>query len=314
MFLAGNDNDNYWHESFGGGTGYYIIGHADGVGLLDGCLRFPGVTGTGNCTEARLYIHCDDRSGAAGNLDWDAWGIDEDNTADFTGAAPTGRTKTTATANFEEGSMPQEGAFFPYKVVTNIVNEIRNRGGWSSGNAIGFIFNPTGDNADNSWITGGPDDVVSSSITHLMIREGANPNFDPTDKSVAAPSFPSSEDYGIKISKTGTSVLTATEGQLHYTSRKRVHKIIAEGKIDTTANVTYNIAHNKAYIPFAHAYAKSSGTGRFKIPRYFPIGGQTDPFGDDIQGTVEVDSTNVKITTTTNAEVYYRIFIDELDS
>lgn len=314
MFLAGTDNDNYWHESFGGGTGYYIIGHATGPSYLDGCLRFPGVTGTGNCAEARLYIHCDDRSGGAGNLDFNVWGMDENNTAPLNvGGAPTGRSKTTATINWEEGTMPVEGTFVPAKNVTSIVNEIRNRGGWNSGNALGFIFNPTTDNANDSWITGGPADVVASSITHLMIRESSNPNFNPTDKTVVAPSFPSADDYGVKISYPGYSVLTANESQLYSTTKKRTHKIIAEGKINTTANVTYNIAHGKAYIPFAHAYAKSSGTGRFKIPRYFPIGGQTDPFGDNIQGTVEVDSTNLKITTTTNAEVYYRIFIDELE-
>lgn len=312
MFLAGNEPDNYWSATFG--DGYYVMGNHPTLGNQDGAVRFPGVTGTGNCAEARLYLHCDDRSGSTGSIYFNVWGIDEDNTSLFTGS-PLGRAKTTATFRWDEGSMPVEGTFLPYKNVTSIVNEIRSRGGWSSGNAIGFIFTNDGSTTSGSWFSGGTQDVPPSTITNLMIRESANPNFNPTSKSVSAPTFPAADDFGIKISYPGYSVFDATEDQLYRTTRKKVHKIISEGSINTTGGVTYNIAHGLSVIPFVQAYAKStSNNTRFKLPRYFPVGTQLDPSGDNLQGTVEVDLTNVKITTSLSATVYYRIFIDELET
>ncbi|HEC65059.1 MAG TPA: hypothetical protein ENI23_07190 [bacterium] len=64
------------------------------------------------------------------------YGFDEDNTADYS-SDPTGRTKTTAVVDWDLNGVTNN-VTYSFSIAT-IVQEIINRSGWSSGNAIGFI-------------------------------------------------------------------------------------------------------------------------------------------------------------------------------
>lgn len=70
------------------------------------------------------------------------YGIDEDDTADFS-SSPLGRTKTTASVDWDETSMADEAEIVTPDIKT-IVQEIVDRGSWASGNDMGFIIENDG--------------------------------------------------------------------------------------------------------------------------------------------------------------------------
>lgn len=68
-------------------------------------------------------------------------------------------------------------------------------------------------------------------------------------------------DYGIKISKDGISVLTATEIQLAFTSKRQMLKefmsgtgtlTLTGGTTDATATITHNLGYRAAFFVFAN--------------------------------------------------------------
>lgn len=311
---AVDGNDMYYYFSGAlNGPGRYNVGYNTTVGAtIKGALRFQNVQIAQGATgiEAGLNLYAQEQFGSS-DIYVKVWGIDEDNTANFSSGDPFGRTKTSA-SNTHNLSL-NDGEYFGIGVGA-IIEEIVGRGGWSQGNSIGFLIEDNGSSTSESTYLY---DQFSSNIdSYLSYRVGSEPDFNPTDKSVAAPTLPTmNDDFGLKISYPGYSVLTATQEQLYYHSYKRKHKIYSEGVITTTANVVSNIAHGLAYIPFCLAYAKETGsTKRYKIPRYQPVALFQDQFPslDATNGTVEVDSTNLKITTTSNCSVYYRIFYDQI--
>lgn len=267
MFLAGNEADNYWSSSHG--DGYFWLGDDGGAGR-DGAVRFPGVTGNDNCNEAQLYLHVDD-VGSSGSMDLDIYGIDEDNTGLFTGD-PMGRTKTSTRIDWFL-DRPSENGFVNINV-TGIVNEIRNRGGWSSGNAMGFLIYESGNTGNDIWFSGGNQDVPSSTTSCLVVRESADPNFYPTPSTVSAPTIPTGEAYGLKVSKKGFDVKTASRGNITYTSDENVLKIEVQGEEDYVGGgvQTATFTHSLGYKPFAMGFfldgsniTKLPGDGTFLI-------------------------------------------------
>ncbi|SRR5258708_21094222 len=78
------------------------------------------------------------------------YGIAEDNTATFT-SDPTGRTKTTANVSWSLGSITVDVAYATPDI-TSIIQEIVNRAGWVSGNAMGFLILDNGSGGDNEHI------------------------------------------------------------------------------------------------------------------------------------------------------------------
>jgi len=73
------------------------------------------------------------------------YGIDEDNTSTMS-SDPTGRTKTTAYVDWDiSGGLVDETEYTSPDIKT-IIQEIVDRVGWSSGNALGFIIDDNGSN------------------------------------------------------------------------------------------------------------------------------------------------------------------------
>ena len=113
-------------------------------------------------------------------------------------------------------------------------------------------------------------------------------------------------DYGIKISKAGYDVNTATEQQLAFTSKYPVLKATLSGLVSVGSS-TYEITHGLGYRPAFIVYAKGS-TYRFKLPRFY-LG--SDPVGGGIKGYCYADTTKVYIACP-NTDVYYYIFVDQI--
>lgn len=79
-----------------------------------------------------------DYGSGTGTVRYRVWGIDEDNTSNFS-SDPFARTTTTAYADWTITN-PTKPATYDSPSLVNIVQEIVNRDGWSSGNAMGFFF------------------------------------------------------------------------------------------------------------------------------------------------------------------------------
>lgn len=279
--------------------GSCMVGNFMGLSIYKGALRFTGVNISqgASINFAKLYYKYSS-VGSSGNWKFKCYGIDEDNTNDFSGD-PFGRSKTSAYHQVDEGA-PTSGGTKDIDV-KDIVKEIIDRGGWSSGNALGFILENDG-SANDVY-------AYASNESFLIYRLVAEPNFYPTPVTVSAPTFPSTDSYGIKISKPGVEVLTATRSQLLFTTREDVMKIQSEAQVATTAGVEKLIIHGLAYKPECLVYLRKNGYS-FELPRIFSVT-ETDPTGGNTNGWYYVDSTYLRIQTTVDADVYYYILLDE---
>jgi len=108
-------------------------------------LRFTNIDleNSQSITSATIEHYCEYRwvSSPAQNMKFRTYGIDEDNTGDFS-SNPMGRTKTTAYTS-QSNVVIGTGEYFGTNV-KSIVEEIISRLGWSSGNAMGFLINDDG--------------------------------------------------------------------------------------------------------------------------------------------------------------------------
>lgn len=156
-----------WYSEYGGGaTTFLLLGNRYG-GQQHGALRFSDVDipQGATITEAILNVAVEFK-GSAGNLEAKIYGLDEDNTAAF--GDPSGRPRTTA---FDDASwsLPPTGEFSNHNV-TAIVQEIVNRAGWVSGNAMGFYLlddsSPTDVYIEDDYNTG-----IQSQLT---VKYGSN--------------------------------------------------------------------------------------------------------------------------------------------
>jgi hypothetical protein len=295
---------DYAYEYSGGATGQGLSsagGDTPVLGTSEGAFRFENLQIPKNTVvySAQFSFYVDARGvGTGGQMKLAAYGIDEDNTADFS-SSPFGRSDTSAFTT-ENGSMPSIGSFANFNVAS-IVNEIFARSGWSSGNHLGLFIKNNGSDS-GYWI-------ADTAHSRLVIKLAADPDFTPTPKSISAPTFPSSTHFGIKISKPGVDVKTATEAQTLFTTRKSIVKVIAEGETTTVGGVEKLFTHGLGYTPSVIGFVEVGGK-RVKLNR--DIGGSADPIGSGLTGYIGADDTHVSIITSADANVYYYVFIDPL--
>lgn len=177
-YPTSNDDDSYAKETETGpyagySTGWTEVGYYAGSDSspINGAFRFVDVDVSQGSTikEAVLGFYISDRNGAY-DVKTTIYGIDEDNTAQFdTGTAAIARPKTTASGDETCSSSISSGDWWAIGV-TNQVQEIINRGGWSSGNALGLILDDNGtDTSDFNWITDYGDESVYCPKTYLRI-------------------------------------------------------------------------------------------------------------------------------------------------
>jgi len=86
------------------------------------------------------------RTTSGSDIKFKIWGIDEDNTSDFSGGYPSGRPKTDAVRTKIQS--PNTSEFNFGDEWTELVQEIVNRSGWSSGNHMGFMIEDNGTDDD----------------------------------------------------------------------------------------------------------------------------------------------------------------------
>lgn len=155
--------EDCYDENTGSRIGYRV-GKDDGTNL-NGALRFVYVNIPKDATivSATLSLVVGYRNGSNTDISFEVFGIDEDNTGDFGGANPMGRSATTA-KKYYKGNI--DNTRFDVDVKA-IVQEITTRGSWASGNAMGFtVRNYQSETPNNIWWE---DDINSGTDSYLTI-------------------------------------------------------------------------------------------------------------------------------------------------
>lgn len=129
--------------------------YGDPFGDLSCAILFENlpVTRTETITSATMEFSVT-LKGSSNNVKMRTYGIDEDDTGEFSGY-PLGRTTTSAYKEQEQSS-----ATTPFSFGINVIdmfNEVRTRGGWSSGNNMGFLMFDNG-TTTGAYFFGGYDD------------------------------------------------------------------------------------------------------------------------------------------------------------
>ena len=124
-----------------------IAAGTDTVPVYNGFVRFLNVTAPQGATvdSATLTLNI---TGITGTPNTTLYGVDADNAAAFSypGNTPSSATKTTATADPDPA-----GTGTKVITITTIVQEIIDRGGWASGNAMAFVFINNDAGTSNFW-------------------------------------------------------------------------------------------------------------------------------------------------------------------
>lgn len=281
-------------------------------GAVNGALRFTSVTIAQGTTiqSADLRFSVGVKGASTGNIKYKIYGIDEDNNGDFSGS-PMGRSKTDAVTTEERDLEFIAVDDFLSSGVTAIVQEIVNRAGWSSGNAMGFILEDNG-SPDTAWIydsqPGASCQLVitlaspSASISPSPSRS-PSASISPTASASVSPSSSPSPSRGIgdkavlRVAKPGVNVLTnqlphkfifsSDYGTLKY-FQKTTTQIQIDGSTGDFAGTT-TVTHSLGYYPFVEVFVRvyiGSPAGDYEYCPFFGSGASV------------AYSANFKITTT----------------
>lgn len=267
---------------------------------IDGAFRFGNIQilQGQNISMAKLVLPYSSVGDPSGDWVFKVEGIDEDDTSSFSSSV-FGRSRTSQQFDEDEGA-PTSGGTKTIDV-KDIVEEIVDRGGWSSGNDMGFVFEDQGSDEDIYAYF----DINDSYLTY---RVSGEPDFTPTPKTVSTATFPATYGYGLKIAPVGFDATTAADSDLLFTSDKEYMKVKAEGLVSCTAGVDKLVAHGLGYAPYALCYVRGNSKS-FQAPRL--MAGATDPVGGGVEIYTKVDATYLRITVlNTDADVYYYIFYD----
>ena len=280
-------------------NGSFEVGKEPDSTVVNGAFRFTGVSVAQGITiqGATLSIYVALKGSGSGDIKTNIWGMDDDNTADFS-SSPMGRSKTTATDSSTR-SVPSMGEFINYDV-GSIVQEIVNRGGWSSGNAMGFIVEDNGSPLD-VWVY----DNLSSPRSKLNIvlsspsaspspsssvSRSASPSASQSPSASLSPStspspsaMPPTATGVLKIAKPGVNVLTNSDidklvfsseyGTLKYYTKQSINISFDANDGDISATGSYT--HNLGYYPYCEVFVSTyigAATGSYEYCPFFGSG------------------------------------------
>lgn len=288
-------------------------------GVVYSAFRFnnvnipPGAT----ITSAYLKLKASDNTGS--EVAFKIHGIDEDDTANFS-SDPNGRSKTTASVNWTLASVTAETEYTSPDIKT-VIQEIIDRGSWSSGNDLGLISADNGtsnDRIDRFYAYDGSSTkcaLLEINYTGSSSSASVSPSPSPTpsaSKSLSISSSPSLSPslsispspspvepfFGLKIAKSGYNVLeTGDPTKLIFSSDygtlKYFEKLTTTVELDANAGdiaCQGSVTHDLGYYPyvevFVRVYIGSPGNQPFE---YCPFAGS---------GATVAYNANYKITKT----------------
>lgn len=168
--------DDGW-EIEGGLESSIVAAGSDGGVSFSAFFRFLNVTVPQGATidSATLTVLITDVSGAP---DTTLYGVDVDDAAAFAdpGNLPSAATKTTASADPDPA-----GTGTKVITITTIVQEIVDRAGWASGNAMAFVADDNAGSGTNFWAAEDYEDAGTAEaildITYTVPAAGRNAAF-----------------------------------------------------------------------------------------------------------------------------------------
>lgn len=122
----------------------------DSYGSMESAIRFPSVPVTSSTaiTSAEIFLHSDFSFGS-GRIKWDTKGIDVDDLAYFTTTNPFSQAQTSANT-YRDIAVSEASTGSHVSIdIKNSLDEIRARGGWTSGDPMGFTMKNNSTTADN---------------------------------------------------------------------------------------------------------------------------------------------------------------------
>lgn len=259
-------NGSTWSTSI---SGAYNIGNPGAV-TRNISLRFTGITIPQGTTINSAKITFLSTSTQTVNITSLIEGVDEDNTSEFDDSPEdSARTRTHTTANVAwSGSISQtNNTNIDTPSITSIVQEIIDRAGWSSGNAMAFWLSNNGTSSGNylsfaEYSTASDKSAILTidyvSATSPSLSPSLSPSVTPSSSISLSPSLSTSLSpsastsisssvslspspsqpipfFGLKIAKSGINVLTENEpNRLIFSSDYGTLKYFYKGTIDVT--------------------------------------------------------------------------------
>mgnify|MGYP000032082943 CR=1 FL=1 len=136
-------------------------------------VRFNSIAVNQGATITNAYIEFTAEANKTGAYDFDIEGVDVDNSSTFSAGQNLALlTRTSASVSWTGSDSWSTNSAYESPSLTSIVQEIVNRGGWSSGNSMSFIFNTgTGDRDAYTY------DNDPSKAPRLVIEYSATPTY-----------------------------------------------------------------------------------------------------------------------------------------
>lgn len=270
-------------------------------GIGNGSFRFPNITIPKNAiiNSAKLTFVDNTGSSISRTLNYKITGIAEDNTSAFTvSPISTGRTRshTSAAVDWDFTFTPSIGTVRDTPDIKTVIQEIVNRAGWASGNALGLYVYDDGTTPGTftyydyryyhsypataplltiDWLTPINTYAITKSLkyTHKTTMPALTKSL---QYGIYSPPVNPVAFSGLKVSKPGYNVLNESDPRhLNFTSDYNTLKYFTSGNI--AMNVAYNanllytktayIEHNLGYFPFSIVYGKSD-----MMAEYQPLG------------------------------------------
>lgn len=282
-------------------------------GIRNASWLFKNVTipAGATITSAKVTL-TDNTTGVERTIHFRLIGVDEDNTGDFV-ASPLStcrtRTHTTAVVDWDLTFTPSAGTTRDTPDLTAIIQEIVDRGGWSSGNTIGLYLYDDGTSAGNyydyKYYSSYPSDAPILTITY---EAGGSPSVSPSGSvspsvspsaSVspssspspsasssasrsASPSLPDTTNL-LEVAKDGVNILNTNDprdmkfssrfGTLKYFVKTQQILTIDGSAGDWAGKKTYT--HNLGYYPFVEVFVRvyiGSPSGNYEYVPFWASG------------------------------------------
>lgn len=276
---------------------------------LHAAMRFADVSIPHGSTINSAYITFTNFSEGSDTVLAKVYGIDEDNTSTMA-LNPLGRTKTTATIDWDVGSRIHDQSFTSPDI-KSVVQEIVNREGWASGNAMGFFIWDDG-SASESFVSayGYYDDPDKAFYIEINYTDSASTttNTSSSTSSTTTTSTTTSTsrttlNHGIKVSKEGFDV--ESEKNLKnfiFHSARGVYgfRSIQEVAIVTNASgeASGELSHDFGYVPQCIVSVQNYDDIRVIVPndwKYYRLNASKETIEGSESFTYQVDATKVYV-------------------
>jgi hypothetical protein len=173
-------------------VGYHYFGH-NGSYSITNVFRFTNVTVPVGAVITSAYLKFTAYSTEASSVKTKIAGIAEDNTGTMS-SDPTGRTKTTNKTDWDFSGVTQDTVYTSPDIKA-VIQEIIDRAGWNSGQAMGFFVSDDGTTSGNLYSMYGYDDdstkapYIEINYTSTSFSPSKSPSLSPSKSPSVSPSM-----------------------------------------------------------------------------------------------------------------------------